>query len=140
MVATIVLGEQGEFLITGFHVKSTDVANALYHAIDGPLKWRGRGVNNILNNLLSSIRSLDNRLEGNWMSAFIRLRPKGEKRMLLNTETCKASVCIVFNSYNVSVELTIFYDIFQVIMQALVNTKEHEMGLICCVNWPWRRT
>ena len=32
-----------------------------------------------------------------------------------------------FNSYNVSVELTIFYDIFQVIMQALVNTKEHAM-------------
>ena len=127
MVATIVLGEQGEFLITGFHVKLTDVANALHYAIQGPSKWRGRAVINILNNLLASIGSLDERLEGNWVSAFIRLGPKGEKRMLLNTETCKASVCIVFNSYNVSVELTIFYDIFQVIMQALVNTKEHAM-------------
>ena len=95
MVATIVLGEQGEFLITGFHVKLTDVANALHYAIQGPSKWRGRAVINILNNLLASIGSLDERLEGNWVSAFIRLGPKGEKRMLLNTETCKASVCIV---------------------------------------------
>ena len=102
------------------------------------MAWQG--VINILNNLLASIRSLGKRLEGNWVSAFIRLGPKGEKRMLLNMETRKASVCIVFNSYNVSVELTIFNDISQVIMQALVNTKEHEMGSICCVNWPWRRT
>ncbi len=108
MVATIVLGEQGEFLITRFHVKLLDVADALYYPIKGPTKWHGRGVINILNNLLVSILCLDKRLEGNWVSAFIRLGPKGEKRMLLNTETCKASVCIIFNSYNVSVKLTIF--------------------------------
>ncbi len=34
---------------------------------------------------------------------------------------------LFFNSYLVSVELTIFDDISQVIMQALVNTKEHAM-------------
>ena len=146
MVATIVLGEQGDLLIMRFHVNLTDVTNALYYAIQGPSKW-------CLNNLLVSIGSLDDRLEGNWVSAFIRLGPKGEKWMLLNRETRKASVCIVFNSYDVSVKLTIFDDIFQVIMQALVNTKEHAMERypsdpaggggwqsICCVNWPRRRT
>jgi hypothetical protein len=120
MVATIVLGKQGDLLIMRFHVNLMDVANALYYAIQGPSK-------RCLNNLLVSIGSLDDRLEGNWMSAFIRLGPKGEKWMLLNRETCMASVCIVFNLYDVSVKLTIFDDIFQVIMQALVNTKEHAM-------------
>ena len=96
MVAAIVLGEQYGSQIMAFHVKLTDMANTVYHTIDGPSKWRGRGVNNILNNLLSSIRSLDEKLDGNWVSAFIRLGPKGEKRMLLNTETRKVSVCIVF--------------------------------------------
>ena len=148
----MVLGEQGEFLITRFHVKLTDVANALYYAIKGPSKWRGRGVINILNNLLVSIRSLDKRLEGNWVSAFIRLGPKEEKQMLLNTETRKASVCIVFNSYDVSVKLTIFDAISQVIMRlSLIQRSMRLRGihripqgggwqLICCVNWPWRRT
>ena len=78
-----------------FHVKLTDMANTVYHTIDGPSKWRGRGVNNILNNLLSSIRSLDKRLDGTWVSVFIRLRPKGEKQMLLNTETRYVSIYIV---------------------------------------------
>jgi hypothetical protein len=110
MVATILLGEQGEFLITGFYGKLTDVANVLHYAIQGPSKWHGRVVINILNNLLVSIGSLDKRLEGNWVSAFIRFGPKGEKRTLLNTETRKAKVCIVFNSHDVSVELQIFYD------------------------------
>ena len=96
MVATIKLGEHSEFLIMGFHGKLTDVANALHYVIQGPSKWRGRSVINILNNLLVSICSLDDGLEGNWVSAFIRFGPKGEKRMLLNTETRKASICIVF--------------------------------------------
>ena len=96
MVADIVLGEQYGSQIMVFHVKLTDVANALYHAINGPSKWCGRGVKNILNNLLSSIHSLDKRLDGNWVSAYIRLGLKGEKWMLLNTETRNVSVCIVF--------------------------------------------
>jgi hypothetical protein len=127
MVATIVLGEQGEFLIMGFLGNLTDVANALHYALQGPSKWRGRSVVKILNNLLVSIRSLDDGLEGNWVSAFIRFGMKVEKWMLLNTETCKASICIVFNSYDVSVNLTIVYDVSQVIMQAHVDTKEHTM-------------
>jgi hypothetical protein len=96
MVATIVLGEQGEFLVTRFLGNLTSVASALHYAIQGPSMWRGRSVINILNDLLVSIRSLDDGLEGNWVSAFIRFGPKGEKRMLLNTETRKASICIVF--------------------------------------------
>ena len=99
MVATILLGEQDGSLIMAFHVKLTDVANALYYANEGPSKWRGSGVNNILNNLLSSIRSLDKRLDGNWVSAFVRLGLSGEKRMLLNMETRYVSICIVFDLY-----------------------------------------
>ena len=99
MVATILLGEQDGSLIMAFHVKLTDVANALYYAIEGPSKWRGRGVNDILNNLLSNIRSLDERLDGNWVSAFVRLGLRGEKWMLLNTETRYVSICIVFDLY-----------------------------------------
>jgi hypothetical protein len=96
VVATIVLGEQGEFLVTGFLGNLMGVANALHYAIQGPSKWRGMSVINILNNLLVSIRSLDDGLEGNWVSAFIRFGPKGEKQMLLNTETHYVSACIVF--------------------------------------------
>ena len=96
MVATIVLGEQGEFLVKGFLGNLRGVVNALHYAIQGPSKWRGRSVINILNNLLVSIRSLDDGLEGNWVSAFVRFGPKGEKRVLLNTETRYVSVCIVF--------------------------------------------
>jgi hypothetical protein len=58
-----------------------------------------QGVNNILNNLLSSIRSLDKRLDGNWVSIFVRLGPRGKKQMLLNMETRYASTCIVFDLY-----------------------------------------
>ena len=73
------LGEQGEFLITGFLGNLTGVANALHYAIQGPSKWRGRSVINILNDLLVSIRSLDDGLEGNWVSAFIRFGVKGRE-------------------------------------------------------------
>ena len=99
MVATIKLGEQDGSLIMAFHVKLTNVANALYYPIKGPLKWCGRGINNIMHNLLSSILSLDERLDGNWVSAFVRLGPRGEKRMLLNTVTRYVSICIVFDLY-----------------------------------------
>ncbi len=99
MVATIVLGEQDISLITGLHVKLTDGVEALYNKIGGPSKWCGRGVNNILNNILSSICSFDERLDGNWVSVFVRLGPKGKKQMLLNTETRYVSICIVFDLY-----------------------------------------
>jgi hypothetical protein len=75
------------------------VANALYNEIGGPSKWHGRGENKILNNLLSIIRSLDERLDRNWVSVFVRLGPRGEKQMLLNTETRYVSICIVFDFY-----------------------------------------
>ncbi len=71
----------------------------MHNEIGRPLKWHGRGVNNILNNLLSSIRSLDKRLDGNWVSVFVRFGPRGEKQMLLNTETRYVSICIVFDFY-----------------------------------------
>ena len=61
------------------------------------MAWQG--VNNILNNLLSSICSLDKRLDGNWVTIFVRLGPRGKKQMLLNTETRYASTCIVFDLY-----------------------------------------
>ena len=47
--------------------------------------------------------------------------------MLLNTENHNVSICIVSIRTDVSVELTIFNDIPQFIMQALMNTKEHAM-------------
>ena len=130
MVATIVFGEQDGSLITGLRVKLTEVAEALYKytQIGGPLNWHGRGVNNILNNLLVSICSLDERLDGNWVSAFVRLGSRGEKRMLLNTETRYVSIYALFLiRTNVSDKLTMFDDIPQLIIQALVNTKEHAM-------------
>ena len=79
MVATIVLGEQDGSLIMAFHVKLTNVANALYYPIKGPLKWCGRGINNIMHNLLSSILSLDERLDGNWVSVFRQARAEGKE-------------------------------------------------------------
>ena len=154
MVATIVFGEQDGSLITGLRVKLTEVAEALYKytQIGGPLNWHGRGVNNILNSIQSTICSLDKRLHGSWVSVFVRLGPKGKKQMLLNTETRNVSICIVLIRTDVSVKLTIFDDIPQFVMQALVNTKEHAMERypripqgggwqsIFYVNWPRRRT
>jgi hypothetical protein len=99
MVATIKLGERDENLITGLRIKLTDVAEALYNKIGRPTNWRGRGVINILSNMQSSIRSLDIRLDGNWVSVFVRLGPKGKTQMLLNMETRNVSLCIVFNLY-----------------------------------------
>jgi hypothetical protein len=75
----------------------------------------------------SSIRSLDKRLDGNWVSIFVRLGLRGRNQMPLNTETRNVSICIVSIRTDVSVELTIFDDIPQFAMQALVNTKEHGM-------------
>ena len=85
MVATIELGEQDGSLITGLRVKLMDGVESLYNKIGGPTNWRGRGVINILSNMQLSIRSLDKRLDGNWVSVFVRLGLKGKKQMLLNT-------------------------------------------------------
>ena len=61
------------------------------------------------------------------MSVFVRLGPKGKEQMRINTETRKVSVCIVFDSYNVSVKLTISIMPSQFVMQTIVSTKEHVM-------------
>ena len=114
MVATIVLGERDESLIMGLHVKLMNGVESLYNEIRGPSKWCGRGVNNILNNIISSSCSLDERLDGNWVSVFVRLGPKGKKQMLLNTETRYVSICIVSIRTDVSVELTSINDILSV--------------------------
>jgi hypothetical protein len=79
MVATIVLGEQDGSLITGLRVKLMEVAEVLYNKIGGPTNWRGRGVNNILNNMQSSIGSRDEKLDGNWVSVFRQARAKGKE-------------------------------------------------------------
>ena len=126
MVAIIELGERDGNLITGLQVKLTDGAESLYNEIGGPTNWRGRGVNNILSIMQSSILSLDERLDGNWVSVFVRLGPKGKKQMLLNTETHNVSICIVSIRTDVSVKLTISDDILSV-----CNAGHHEYKGAC---------
>ena len=43
MVATIVLGELDEDLITSLRVELMGGAESLYNEIGGPSKWHGRG-------------------------------------------------------------------------------------------------
>ena len=96
MVATIELGKKDGNLVTALSVRLMDGAESLYNKIDGPRNWRGRGVINVLSIMQSRILSLDKRFDGNWVSVSVRLGPKGKNWMLVNTETQKVSVCIVF--------------------------------------------
>ena len=114
MVTIIELGKNDGNRITRLSDRLMDGAESLNNEIRGPTNWRGRGVINLLRIMQSSILSLDERLDGNWVSIFIKLGPKRNKQMLVNTETCNVSVCIMFNLYDVSIELTIFDDILSV--------------------------
>ena len=95
-MATIELGKEDGNLVTALSVKLMDGVESLYNKIGRPRNWRGRGVIDVLSKMQSSILSLDNRFDGNWVSVFVRLELKGKKQMLVNTETRKVSVCIVF--------------------------------------------
>ena len=42
---------------------------------------------NIMNDMQSNITNVKEEFEGNWLSIFIRLGPKGKRQMLITTET-----------------------------------------------------
>jgi hypothetical protein len=76
MVAIIELGKNDGKRITRLSDRLMDGAESLNNEIRGPTNWCGRGVINLLRIMQSSILSLDERLDGNWVSIFYQARAK----------------------------------------------------------------
>ncbi len=62
----------------------------------------------------SSITSVGKGFDGNWVSIFIRLGPKGKRHMLITTETRKVRRMHRFYLYYVPVKITIFDNVCSV--------------------------
>jgi hypothetical protein len=75
--------------VQGLKVELTEVAELLYNEIDGPRSFQPRRVVDILTEMQSKIISVNVGFDGNWLSVFIRLRPKGRRQMLISTKTRK---------------------------------------------------
>ena len=52
---------------------------SLYNKIGGPRNWQPRWVINVLNEMQSSITSVDEGFDGNWVIAFYQAWAEGEK-------------------------------------------------------------
>ena len=89
MVLIIKLDREDGDRIKGLSVKLTEGAELLYKEIGGPRSFEPRWVVDILNDMQSKIISVNVGFDGNWLSFFIRLGPKGRRWMLISTETRK---------------------------------------------------
>ena len=86
MAVIIELDREDGDRVKGLSVELTEGAESLYNKIGGPRSFQPRWVIDILNDVQSKIISVNVGFDGNWLSVFIRLGPKG---MLISTETRK---------------------------------------------------
>jgi hypothetical protein len=93
MVSIIELDREDGDQVKGLSVELTEGAESLYNEIDGPRSFQPRWVIDILNDMQSKNISVNVGFDGNWLSVFIRLGPKGRRQMLISTETRKVK-CI----------------------------------------------
>ena len=89
MALIIELDREDGDRVKGLSVELTEGAELLYNKIDRPRSFQPRWVVNILNDMQSTIISVNIGFDGNWLSVFIRLRPKGRRWVLIFTETHK---------------------------------------------------
>ena len=64
-------------------------AELLFNEINRPRSFQPMWVVDVLTGIQTIITSVNVRFDGNWLSVFIRLGPKGRKHMFISTETGK---------------------------------------------------
>ena len=89
MVSIIELYREDGDWVKGLIVKLTEGDESLYNKINGLRSFQPQWVIDILNDMQSKIISVNVGFDGNWLSFFIRLGPKGRRWMLISTETRK---------------------------------------------------
>ena len=92
MVSIIELDREDGDHVKGLSTELMEGAESLYTEIDGPRSFQPRWVIDNLNDIQSKIISVNVGFDGNWLSVFIRLGPKGRK-MLISTCSC-LSQCV----------------------------------------------
>jgi hypothetical protein len=89
MVLIIELDEKDRDRVQGLSVKLTEGAESLFDEIDGPRSFQPTWVVNVLVGMKTTITSVNEGFEGNWLSIIIRFGPNGRKHMLISSETRK---------------------------------------------------
>ena len=89
MVLIIELDSEVGDRVRELSVELTEGAESLFSEIDGPRSFQPMWVVDVLTGMQTKITSVIVGFDGNWLSVFIRLGPKGRKHMLISTETCK---------------------------------------------------
>jgi hypothetical protein len=89
MVSIIELNEDDGDRVQGLSVKLTEGAELLFNEINGPRSFQPMWVVDVLAGMQTNITSVNVGFDGNWLSVFIRLGPKGRKHMLISSETRK---------------------------------------------------
>ena len=87
MVSIIELDSEDGDQVRGLSVKLTEGAESLFSKIDGPRSFQPMWVVDVLTGMQTKITSVNIGFDGNWLSVFIGLRPKGRKHMLISTVT-----------------------------------------------------
>ena len=81
MVSIIKLDSEDGDRVRGLSVDLTEGAESLFNKIDGPRSFQPMWVVDILTGIQTKITSVNVKFDGNWLSVFIRLKPKGRKRI-----------------------------------------------------------
>ena len=89
MVLIIELDEKDRDRVQGLSVKLTEGSELLFDEIDGPRSFQPTWVVDVLVGMKTTITSVNEGFEGNWLSIIIRFGPKGRKHMLISLETRK---------------------------------------------------
>jgi hypothetical protein len=89
MVSIIELDENDRDRVQGLSVELTEGAELLFDKIDGPRSFQPTWVVNVLVGMKTTITSVNEGFDGNWLSIIIRFGPKGRKQMLISSETRK---------------------------------------------------
>jgi hypothetical protein len=75
--------------VQGLSVELTEGAELLFNEIDRLRSFQPMWVVNILTGMQTKIISVNVGFDGNWLSVFIKLGPKGRRHVLISTDTCK---------------------------------------------------
>ena len=89
MVSIIKLDKEDGDRVRGLSVELTEGAESLFIKIHGLRSFQPMWVVDVLTGMQTKITSVNVGFDGNWLSVFIRLGPKGRKHMLISTDTHK---------------------------------------------------
>ena len=86
MVSIIELDKEDGDRVQGLSIESTKGAELVFNEIGGLRSFQPMWVVDVLTGMQMNITSVNVGFDGNWLSIFIRLGPKGRKHMLISTE------------------------------------------------------